>query len=179
MATIALSSSANPSIFNQPVSFTAKVTSGASTPSGTVTFYDGATALAVGTLIGGQATFSLSSLAIGSHSIIAAYSGDGNFNGNTSQLSISWCTTSRWAAPPWGVRGTRSCHRSTPMWTSVWKQGRTIPAQFRVCDVNGVSVASAGVGSSFFLTQIISGTLTNINETISSTNPDTVSRVDL
>jgi hypothetical protein len=57
--------------------------------------------------------------------------------------------------------------------TSVWKQGRTIPAQFHICDVNGVSVGTAGVVSSFYLTEIIAGTVTNVDETVSSSNSDT------
>jgi hypothetical protein len=62
--------------------------------------------------------------------------------------------------------------------TSVWKQGRTIPAKFRVCDANGVSVGTAGAVRSFFLTQIISGTVTAVDETVSSTTPDTAFRWD-
>jgi hypothetical protein len=62
--------------------------------------------------------------------------------------------------------------------TSVWKQGRTVPAKFRVCDANGVSVGTPGVVSSFFLTQVISGAATVVNETVSSTTPDTAFRWD-
>jgi hypothetical protein len=62
--------------------------------------------------------------------------------------------------------------------TSVWNQGRTIPAKFRVCDANGVSVGTPGVVSSFFLVQIISGTVTDVDETVSSTTPDTAFRWD-
>ena len=42
------------------------------------------TTLGTGTLSGGVATFSTSSLAIGSHTITAVYGGDTNFNGSTS-----------------------------------------------------------------------------------------------
>jgi hypothetical protein len=48
--------------------------------------------------------------------------------------------------------------------TSVWIQGRTIPAQFRVCDANGVSIGTSGVVMSFNLIQIISGTVSNVDE---------------
>ena len=57
--------------------------------------------------------------------------------------------------------------------TSVWKQGRTVPAQFRVCDVNGVPVGTAGAVSKFSLTKIISGTVTSVDETVSDTSSDT------
>ena len=58
--------------------------------------------------------------------------------------------------------------------TSVWKQGRTVPAKFRVCDGAGNSVGTPGVVASFHLIEINSGTSsTNVNETVSSTTPDT------
>jgi len=62
--------------------------------------------------------------------------------------------------------------------TSVWKQGSTIPAKFRVCGANGVSVGTTGVVSSLYLTKIISGTVTTVDETVSSTTPDAVFRWD-
>jgi MBG domain-containing protein len=62
--------------------------------------------------------------------------------------------------------------------TSVWKQGRTIPLKFRVCDANGVSIGSLGVISSFALTQIISGTVTNVDETIDAPAADSGFRFD-
>ncbi|MGZ5528506.1 MAG: beta strand repeat-containing protein, partial [Limisphaerales bacterium] len=82
-----LTSSANPSVVGQSVTFTATVGAlfpGAGTPTGTVTFKDGATTLGTGTLSGGSATFSTSSLSIASHPITASYGGDGNFNTSAS-----------------------------------------------------------------------------------------------
>jgi len=82
-SSIALASSANPSVQGNPVTFTATVTAGArgvpTTPTGTVTFYDGGSPLGSGTLSGGQATLTASSLTAGSHSITASYSGDSSF----------------------------------------------------------------------------------------------------
>src|SRR5207253_1431361 len=63
----ALASSFNPSVFGQSVTFTATVAAvapGAGTPTGTVIFKDGATALSTNTLTGGQATFSTAALAV-------------------------------------------------------------------------------------------------------------------
>ncbi len=78
-----VSSSANPSVFGQSVTFTATVTAdspGSGTPTGTVTFDDGMTTLGTGTLDGsGVATFSTSDLGVGPHSITAVYDGDANF----------------------------------------------------------------------------------------------------
>jgi hypothetical protein len=62
--------------------------------------------------------------------------------------------------------------------TSVWKQGRTVPAQFRVCDSRGVSIGRPGVVASFNLIQIVSGTVTDVDETVASTNTDTAFRWD-
>lgn len=84
----ALTSSANPSVTGQSVTFTATLTAvapGAGTPTGTVTFKDGSTTLGTGTLnASGVATFSTSTLAAGSHSITASFAGDAKFNGSTS-----------------------------------------------------------------------------------------------
>src|ERR1019366_7265014 len=63
--------------------------------------------------------------------------------------------------------------------SSVWKQGATVSAKFRVCDANGVSIGAAGVVSNFALTQIIAGTTaTSVDETVTATNTDTVFRWD-
>jgi len=86
--TTGLTSSVHPSVFGQPVTFTATVTAkspGAGTPTGTVTFKDGSSTLGTGTLdSSGQAMFTTSTLAVGPHSITASYGGNANFSGSTS-----------------------------------------------------------------------------------------------
>ena len=63
--------------------------------------------------------------------------------------------------------------------TSVFKQGSTTPAKFRVCDANGASVGTPGVVASFRLVQTISGTVTNsVDDTVASTTPDAAFRWD-
>ena len=87
--TTALTSSTNPSVFGQSVTFTATVAAvspGAGTATGTVSFFDGATLLGAGTLTLGTATLSISSLAVGSNSITAVYSGDLSFVTSTSSV---------------------------------------------------------------------------------------------
>jgi len=88
----ALTASANPSVFGQSVTFTAVVspTGGVSgTPTGTVTFLDGATTLGSGTLNNGSATFTTSApLAVGTHSITAVYGSDATFAGSTSSSLV-------------------------------------------------------------------------------------------
>lgn len=80
----ALATSANPSLYGQPVTFTATVSSAAGTPTGSVTFSDGGTVLGTSTLSGGVATLTVSTLALGSHTITAAYTGTPGFAGSGS-----------------------------------------------------------------------------------------------
>ena len=79
--TTTLASSANPSSYGQQVVFTATVTpaSGSGTPTGTVTFKDGATLLGSAALSGGAASLATATLATGPHSITASYGGDANY----------------------------------------------------------------------------------------------------
>ena len=84
--------SPNPSSYQQSVTFTATVTpagTGAGTPVGSVTFKDGATTLAtVAVDSTGRASFSTSSLTVGSHTISASFAGSGGWlssSGSTTQ----------------------------------------------------------------------------------------------
>jgi hypothetical protein len=83
-------SSANPSVVNQSVTFTATVTAnapGSGVPGGTVTFKDGSKTLGASTLnAAGQATFTISTLALGSHSITAVYGGSTSYKTSTSTV---------------------------------------------------------------------------------------------
>jgi hypothetical protein len=83
---VALASSANPSNFGQAVTFTATVTGSGATPTGTVTFNDAGAAIGTGTLSGGVATLTISTLKSGTHGITAVYSGSTTFNGSTSSV---------------------------------------------------------------------------------------------
>jgi hypothetical protein len=74
---IALTSSADPSVVGTNVTLTATVTGAGATPTGTVTFLDGTTALGTASLdVSGAATLTLSSLGVGDHSLGAGYNGD-------------------------------------------------------------------------------------------------------
>ncbi len=79
-----VASSLNPAAFGQSVTFTATVASGSGTPTGSVTFKDGAATLSSATLSGGKATLTTSALAVGSHSITAVYGGSSPYTGSTS-----------------------------------------------------------------------------------------------
>jgi len=61
--------------------------------------------------------------------------------------------------------------------SSVFKAGSTVPAKFRVCGEDGISIGTDGVVTSFRLIQIISnGIETNVDEAVLSTTPDDVFR---
>jgi hypothetical protein len=82
-ATATVTSSLPSSNYGQSVTFTASVTGPDTTPTGTVTFFDGATSIGTATLDGsGHATISL--LTAGTHSITVQYAGDSNFSAATS-----------------------------------------------------------------------------------------------
>lgn len=57
--------------------------------------------------------------------------------------------------------------------SSVFNQGKTIPVKFRVCDANGVSIGTPGVVASLSLTQILSRTVTGVEQKSSSTSSGT------
>jgi hypothetical protein len=100
--TTAVSSSANPSNLTQSVTFTATVSgpAGAGTPTGTITFKDGAATISCANAGGqtpngsGVATCQTSALTAGPHTITAAYSGDTNFVTSTGTLSPNQVTMS-------------------------------------------------------------------------------------
>ena len=78
---ITLSTSPNPSILNQQVNMVSQVTFAVGQPTGTVSFFDGATNLTptAPLLVAGTATYQTSTLTAGAHPITATYNGDTNF----------------------------------------------------------------------------------------------------
>jgi hypothetical protein len=88
---VTLSSSAPYSADGQSVTFTASVSPTIAT--GTITFKDGITTLGTGTLSGGQATYSTTTLSIAVHSITAVYGGDTNYAVSTSSVLTQTVTT--------------------------------------------------------------------------------------
>lgn len=89
-----VTSSLNPSLHGNSVTFTATVAAtGSVAPTGTVTFYDGATKIGTGTLAASGANtatagFTTATLAVGSHNITATYGGDTNDFGSTSTVLV-------------------------------------------------------------------------------------------
>jgi type VI protein secretion system component Hcp len=86
--TTTLAASVNPSMFGQPVTFTATITG--NSPTGTVTFRDGETVLNTAPLSsGGIATFTIASMTAGVHHITATYNGDSS-NKSSTTVPVIW-----------------------------------------------------------------------------------------
>ncbi|SDF93305.1 Ig-like domain repeat protein [Terriglobus roseus] len=82
---IAVVSSSYTAAVNQPVTFTATISATTPVTSGTVTFYDGSTAIGAGSVgANSKATFTISTLTGGTHNITAKFAGDTNNNTSTS-----------------------------------------------------------------------------------------------
>jgi hypothetical protein len=114
--TTALISSQNPATSGQSITFTATVsgtTNNSPLPTGSVVFYDGTTSLGSGTLnASAQATYTTSALALGSHSITAAYGSSSTYAASTSPIltqvidapgKVSTTTTLASSANPAGL----------------------------------------------------------------------------
>jgi hypothetical protein len=111
--TATLTSSLNPSLYGNSVTFTATIPPrGTTAPTGTVSFLDGASQIGTGTLSGnpGVATFTTATLNMGTHIMTVSYPGD-SFNGPSSSLPLSQVVkqaqtaTTITAAPSPGIAG--------------------------------------------------------------------------
>ncbi len=88
-----LTSSPNPSSYGSSVTFTDTVSASSGTPGGSVTFYSCTsntcstkTSLGTGTLSGGKATYSTSTLPVGTTYVEAIYGASGNYGTSTSNV---------------------------------------------------------------------------------------------
>jgi len=141
--TTTLTSNPNPSAVNQSVLFTATITTQfGGSPSGTVTFKAGTTALGQGTVSNGQATLNYSFTSPGTNSIVATYSGDSNFLPSSSaplkQKVLRAPTTTTLTSSPNPSRVGQSVkftatvtgqYGGTPTGSVTFKDGRTVMAQ--------------------------------------------------
>jgi sugar lactone lactonase YvrE len=174
-AAASVTSSANPVFAQIAITLTATVSSAAGTPTGTVTFLDGATPLGTGTLTGGIATMTTSSLAAGPHSITVAYGGDTNFASATSSTltqAVIDFTFSITAANVTVLPGGTAVFN----FTVAPGGGNSFPAAIAL----SVSGLPAGATSTFSPASVTAGqgstpvTLTvNIPQTMASTRPAT------
>jgi hypothetical protein len=89
-----LATSLNPTLLQNPVTYTSTVSSKTGMPTGTVTFEDGGVALTACTGVPvtvstGLATCAVTYTVTGTHNIIAVYSGDTNFLGAGPSNTVS------------------------------------------------------------------------------------------
>lgn len=82
-SSVTLTVSTPSSIFGQPITLSASV-GGAAKPTGSVTFYDGSTALGTRTVRNGAASLEVRTLAVGSHTLTAVYGGSADLDGSVS-----------------------------------------------------------------------------------------------
>lgn len=123
------------------VTFTAvvKPASGATTPTGTVTFYDGATAIGSASLSAGTASYSTTTLPAGQQSITAAYGGNATFLSSTSnELNIAVSAQSN----PTGMTTTTTLTSSA----SQADRGFTIALTATVSAAGGAKTPTGNVG---------------------------------
>lgn len=96
-ATVTLTSGTNPSYVDQSVTLSALVSGSGATPTGSVTFKEGTTALGTETLADGQASATTTFAKSGTDSIVASYSGDQDYkaaNSKTLKQVVKQYTTS-------------------------------------------------------------------------------------
>ena len=152
-ATLALASSSNPSTYGSSVTFTATVSPSLAT--GTVTFINGTTTLGTGTISGAIASYSTSTLAVGSSSIAASYGGDANDNGSTSSVLTQ-------TVQPANFVGT-----SGQMQASLYGQTATQLTTGQVLIAGGMSTSGVVNGAELY---------TLSSQTFASANPINVAR---
>jgi hypothetical protein len=182
--TTSVVSSANSSILNQSVTFTATVKPQfAGTPTGTVTFTYSNSALnlsgtlGTATLSGGQATLPTSSLPVNANTITATYNGDGNFTGNSGNMTQTVLyATGGTCDGDYGHQILQPINAAGTM--SVFKLGSTVPTKFRVCDAKGVSIGTSGVVNGYGLVGAADSSTITVDEDVYSTTPDTAFRWD-
>ena len=170
--TTTVSSSLNPSIFGNSVTFTATVSSAYLTPTGTVSFLDNGTQIGTGTLnSNGVATLMTSALLGGTHPITVSYAATANYSGSTST------TLNQVVNPVTGTNGLASSNQ-TPTF------GTNVTFTDTLSSVNGVTPTGTVTfknGSTVLGTVTVSGTtvtFSTANLPVSTTaNPDKITAV--
>jgi trimeric autotransporter adhesin len=138
-------------------------------PAVTFTYY-------AGTAASGTALASAPSTA-GTYTVSASFPGSMNYAAAsmTKTISITYAASGTCNGEP----GHQILQPINADGMSVFKQGSTVPAKFRVCDNLGASIGTPGVVMGFNLIQRISGIVsTTVNEAVVSTTPDSAFRWD-
>jgi hypothetical protein len=137
VTTTRVSSSGSASFINQPVTFTATITSTyGPIPNGEiVTFYDGITSIGTGVTAAGVTTFTTSSLSAKTHTIKASYLGDGSFKASSGTVhqvvNLYFSTTTLTSSPNPSTKGqpvtltatVQSSNANSPTGRVIFKNG--------------------------------------------------------
>jgi hypothetical protein len=140
-----LTSSLNPATYGQAVTFTATVSSTSGTPAGTVVFSDGSTTLATVPVVNAVAAYTTSTLAVGSHTIMASFEGSSGFansSGSVVETITDLASTTTLTVTP----NPTYVLASTTLTAKVAGQGGT-PAGTVSFSANGTSIGTATVNA--------------------------------
>jgi hypothetical protein len=194
--TTALGSDTSNGVFGNQVTLTATVAhaTGATTPTGSVTFDDGVVSLgSTAVNAQGTATLQTSSLGVGSHSITATYGGDSTYASSTStavSVVLRGPTTLALAAsaknPNFGATVTLTATLTTtgsltvPTGTATFKDGATTLGQVAFLDSNVATfqTSTLAVGAHTIVAQysgdstFVGSTSTAITVTVAAIPPD-------
>jgi autotransporter-associated beta strand protein len=150
---LGLTAGSSPSYPGASQTFTATVTG--STPTGNVSFYDGATLLSTRALNGAFQASVTTSLAIGSHSITAQYAGDTNNRASTSPVFITQIDAA--PAPPLSLVAKVGSNKVYLTWIA-----STLATDYRVkrslTSGGPYTTISAAYGPAFTDTSAVNGT---------------------
>ena len=148
---LARTSGNSPSVFGQSLTFTATVTSGSGTPTGSVQLKDGATNLGSPVALDGtgHAGLTITTLSVATHSITAVYLGGGSFTGSTSG-SVSQVVKK--ASTTTAVTSNKNpVKKNTPITftatVAIKLPGAGTPTGKVIFKINGKKVGSAVVGA--------------------------------
>ena len=150
--TVVMTSNFNPSALGQTVVFTATVLGTGATPTGTVTFFDGASSLgSVALNASANASLSTAALSVGSHSITANYGGDANYTSSTGALTqvvnkANQATLTATATPA-SIVFNGSSALSTTGGSGSGTVSYAVTAGNTFCSVTGTTLTGTGVGT--------------------------------
>lgn len=145
--TISLSTSTQSALAGKPVTFSLTVSSTTGIPTGTVTLRDGSAIVGQAALTnGGAATFSLSSLSVGSHTLSVNYAGDANYSPSTSSstgVSIALALPALTLSTP----ATTINAGTTASFTATLSSDGVLPAGTLTLKDGSAAIATQPVGS--------------------------------
>ncbi len=184
--TTTVTSSAAPAILGQSITFTATVSSTTTgTISGTVTFFDNGTQLGTPVTLGCTskgctATYSSSSLALGTHTISATYSGNTTFAGSSGSLTQYVIFSFNGFASPLSpaVSSPKGTGGASSFGTSSQSLGSTVAVKWKLQYYsNGTLTYVTSTGTALSITAYLIGATCPTTETLPATNYSQVLRL--